>query len=370
MGSKSRRGWNDNPGRPAAPVRRAGDAERDATVARLTEASSRGELDPDEFDERLGAALGATYIDELETLTTDLQAPSTAGRDGASEARPRRRPFWCRAGFRYHAGPYLLINGMLVGIWALTGHGFFWPFFPIAGWGIGLAMHGLVAGGLPERKHHFLHLPAGVPHAPFAPHPLAATGPVSAPPWVRPGAHLRNGPHRAPSSGAAQPRPSIAHVAVLFADMVDSTGLNERLGDAAWNALRTRYLRIMRDCVASHQGTEVSCQGDGLFARFDLPAGAVASAVAMQKRIDAERAPSSPQLRVGVHAGQVIEDGDDLIGNMVNLAARLTADAEPGQILVTESVADLASEAFSFEDCGLHQLRGLSRPRHVLAVRH
>jgi class 3 adenylate cyclase len=94
--------------------------------------------------------------------------------------------------------------------------------------------------------------------------------------------------------------------------------------------------------------------------------------MAMLKRIDAEQASSpstSPSIRVGIHAGQVIEDGDDLIGNMVNLAARLTADAEPGQILVTESVADLAGENYSFEDCGLRQLRGLSRPRHVLAVR-
>ncbi len=152
--------------------------------------------------------------------------------------------------------------------------------------------------------------------------------------------------------------------------MVDSTGLNERLGDTAWNALRTGCLRVMRDCVASHQGAEVSSQGDGLFARFDLAAGAVAAALAMRKGIDAEQVSSTatPQLRVGIHAGQVIEDGDDLIGNMVNLAARLTAAAEPGQILVTESVADLAGEAFSFEDCGLRQLRGISRPRHVLAV--
>jgi len=337
----------------------------------MTEASSRGELDPDELDERLGAALRATYVDELEALTADLRTPSTDGRDSASEAPPqRRRPFWCRAGFQYHATPYVLVNAMLIGIWALTGHGFFWPFFPIAGWGIGLGMHALVAGSLPQRKRHHLQLLVGVPEVPFPPHRLVAAGSVSASPSVRPRVNPGPGSDRGPSPGAARSEPSTAHVAVLFADMVDSTWLNERLGDTAWNALRTRYLHIMRDCVASHQGTEVSSQGDGLFARFDLPAGAVTAALAMQKRVDAEQAssPSSPQLRVGIHAGQVIEDGDDLIGNMVNLAARLTAVAEPGQILVTESVADLAGEDFSFEDCGLRQLRGISRPRHVLAV--
>ena len=341
--SQSRHGWAGDAGRRPGASPRAGDAERDATLARLTEASSRGQLDPVELDERLGAALRATYVAELEALTADLRpAPAESG-SGRSHPTPRRRrPFWRRAGFQYHAVPYVLVNGMLVGIWAITGHGFFWPFFPIAGWGIGLGMHAVVAGSLPQgKRHHDAKSPAGVP-LPLPPRPLAA-------------------PEAA----------STAHVAVIFADIVDSTGLNERLGDTTWNALRTRYLQIMRDCVASHHGVEVSSQGDGIFARFDLPAGAVAAAVAMQKRADAEHAssPRSPQLRVGIHAGQVIEDGDDLIGNMVNLAARLTADAEPGQILVTESVADLAGEAFSFEDCGLRQLRGISRPRHVLAVR-
>lgn len=369
--SQSRRGFDEGADRPAEPSRRAGDAERDATVARLTEASARGELGPTEFDERLGAALRATYVEELEPLTADLSASSPGPGDDASTATSPRRPFWCRAGFQYHAIPYVMVNGMLVGIWALTGHGFFWPFFPIAGWGIGLGMHGLVAGSLPGRRHRLRHLPRGTGEADFPPSPLAGPVPLPVPPWLGPPAAHRPGPGQATTPGGAPEEPSTVHVAVLFADIVDSTGLNERLGDTTWNALRTRYLGMMRECVANHQGIEVSTQGDGLFARFDLPVSAVAAAIAMQKRIDAEQAssPSNPPMRVGIHAGQVIEDGDDLIGNMVNLAFRLSADAQGGQILVTESVADLAGDAFSFDDCGLRQLRGLSRPRHVLAVR-
>lgn len=366
--SQSFRGWREGGDRPAAPGRRAGDAERDATVARLSEASSRGELDPVEFDDRLGAALRATYIDELDTLTADLRAPSSQAEEGASARTARRpRPFWRRVGFQYHALPYVMVNGMLVAIWAVTGHGFFWPLFPMAGWGIGLGMHGLVAFNVSSTAPHSPRLPPTVSHGTLSLGGVV-TGPTAGPPLSRPDVASRPGPGLGPPA-----RPlglSTAHVAVLFIDMVDSTGFNERLGDAAWNTLRTRYLHIMRDCVASQGGTEVSTQGDGLFARFDLPASAVAAAVAVQKRADAEQAssPPSPLLRVGIHAGQVIEDGDDLIGNMVNLAARLTAEAEPGQILVTESVADLAGEMFSFEDRGLRQLRGLSRPRHVLAV--
>ena len=189
---------------------------------------------------------------------------------------------------------------MLVGIWALTGHGFFWPFFPIAGWGIGLGCHAMVACSLPQEKHRDLQMATGPHEAPSPLRPLATTRLASAPAWHRPPDVPYPGSHWASSPDTAQPGPSTAHVAVLFADMVDSTALNERLGDTSWNALRTRCLHIMRDCVASHQGTEVSCQGDGLFARFDLSAGAVAAAVAMQKRIGAEPAssPPSPQLRV------------------------------------------------------------------------
>jgi len=160
--SQSRHGWAGDADRRPGSSPRAGDAERDATLARLTEASSRGELDPVELDERLGAALRATYVAELEALTADLRPASTDSRSGRSQATPRRRrPFWRRAGFQYHAVPYVLVNGMLVGIWAITGHGFFWPFFPIAGWGIGLGMHACVAASLPQRKRHYAKPPAG-----------------------------------------------------------------------------------------------------------------------------------------------------------------------------------------------------------------
>ena len=170
-------------------------------------------------------------------------------------------------------------------------------------------------------------------------------------------------------------------MAVLFADIVGSTPLNERLGDDAWNEVRVRALETMRSCVREQGGIEVSAQGDGLLARFDAPADAVRAAVAMQRRAGptaatagggGELPPGSavvPSLHIGVHAGPAIEDGTDLIGNMVNVAARVTAVAGPGQIVATEALADLVGGDVAFDDLGMHSLKGVSRPRHLLAVR-
>jgi class 3 adenylate cyclase len=74
-------------------------------------------------------------------------------------------------------------------------------------------------------------------------------------------------------------------------------------------------------------------------------------------------------VRIGVHAGDAVDDGQgDIIGRVVNLAARVTSEAEPGQILITEPVADHVDKDTKLEDRGLVMLRGISQPRHLLAV--
>ncbi len=75
-----------------------------------------------------------------------------------------------------------------------------------------------------------------------------------------------------------------------------------------------------------------------------------------------------PEVRIGIHAGDAVHDDGDLVGQVVNVAARVTSVAEPGQILVTEQVADRLDPGVTLHDCGLHELRGISRPRHLLAV--
>ncbi|HET6795349.1 MAG TPA: adenylate/guanylate cyclase domain-containing protein [Acidimicrobiales bacterium] len=338
------------PGSPTVPERPATDADRQLAVAALRESAGRGLLTLDELEERLSAVLQAATVGELVTLTWDATA--------AVPAAPRvRQSIWRRVGFGYHATVYGLTNGMLVGTWAMTGHGFFWPFFPIMGWGIGLGVHAAVAAA-----------------APATPGPASPPGDSDAGRGPSAGTPVRRGPgarRAALASGDAGDGGRVRYVAVMFADVADSTRLNEALGDAAWNRVRVRHLELVRSSVAGHAGAEVSTQGDGLFARFDTPTAAVACAIELQRRAEAQHEETgfAPRVRIGIHAGEAIEAEADLVGNMVNLAARVTSEAEPGQILITEPVADRTGDRFTLDDCGLRTLKGVSRPRHLLSVR-
>ncbi len=160
-------------------------------------------------------------------------------------------------------------------------------------------------------------------------------------------------------------------VAVMFTDLVDSTRLTAEVGDEAWAAELKAHRDFVRGKLDRHGGREVSTQGDGFLIRFDDPDAAVACAVELQRSSAKRRARmDTPHLRVGIHAGEVVHDGDDddLIGQVVNLAARVTDAAARDEILVTEAVVDHLKEHVPTTDRGLHHLKGIDRPRHLLAV--
>jgi len=106
---------------------RIGDAERDAAAERLRSHAAAGRLTVEELDERLGEALAARTRSDLAVLERDLPRPRA----------PRGRDPELRA----HVAIYLAVNAMLVAIWALSGFGYFWPVWPMLGWGIGVACH-------------------------------------------------------------------------------------------------------------------------------------------------------------------------------------------------------------------------------------
>ena len=97
---------------------RAADTDRERTAERLRDAAVEGRIRSDELAERLEAALAAATFDELDRLVADLPAPR----------RPRPRPRLPMT--------YLAVSALLVLIWALTGAGYFWPIWPILGWGL------------------------------------------------------------------------------------------------------------------------------------------------------------------------------------------------------------------------------------------
>ena len=161
-------------------------------------------------------------------------------------------------------------------------------------------------------------------------------------------------------------------VAVMFTDIADSTPLTAELGDDAWRQVLGRHRATIRAHVDECSGREVSTQGDSFFVRFDEVTAAVRCAISIQRSLAAERQGDDlvPETRIGLHAGEVVaDDGGDLLGHVVNLASRVTAVATGGEILVTESVADLAPSDVAFVDRGLETLKGVPQPRHLLAVK-
>lgn len=212
-------------------------------------------------------------------------------------------------------------------------HGF-WPLWIIVGWGGLLALH------------------AGI------------TIPIAV--------KVRRRRRRKRREGAApSQREGKTWLAAMFTDITGSTALTAQLGDDAWSELIAAHRRTVRELARAHGGTEVGTQGDGTLLRFPSPAQAVDCAVALQRRLDEERSDGTavPPVRIGIHAGQAVAQDGDVLGRMVNLAARVADAAGPHEILVTEPVADHASPASAFDDRGLQELKGFDAPRHVLAVR-
>jgi len=165
------------------------------------------------------------------------------------------------------------------------------------------------------------------------------------------------------------PGPVTRWVAVMFSDIVDSTRLAEEVGDDEWAGVVGRYREFVRSSFATRGGKEVGTQGDGFLAQFPSPADAVQCAIDIQRDIENVAAAAlGLRLRIGVHAGEAVHNDGDLIGRVVNLAARVTSEADPGEILVTEPVADHVGGQLRLEDRGLRELRGVPQPRHLLAV--
>ena len=109
----------------------ASDADRDRVAERLRTAAGEGRLTPAELEERLERAFAARTEAELTPLVADLPAPIVRER---------------RASRRTDLGPFVAVSLLLVAIWAFTGMGYFWPVWPIAGWGISFLCPGRLGG--------------------------------------------------------------------------------------------------------------------------------------------------------------------------------------------------------------------------------
>ena len=163
---------------------------------------------------------------------------------------------------------------------------------------------------------------------------------------------------------------------ILFTDVEGSTALTERLGDARARDLLREHERITRDALNQHGGSEIKTMGDGFMASFTSATKAVECAIAMQRAFAQrnESAEESIRVRIGLNAGEPIAEDDpggrgDLFGTAVNLAARVAAKANAGEILASDVVRQLvAGKKFLFNDRGETELRGFEDPVRLYEV--
>ncbi len=143
---------------------------------------------------------------------------------------------------------------------------------------------------------------------------------------------------------------------LLFTDLVDSTAIAGRVGDARWRELLSGHFTGARAELERFQGREVTTTGDGIVATFDGPARALHCAAAIRRRANAD----DLHVRAGVHIGEVELVGDDVRGVAMHEAARIMAAASADEILVSELTRALAmSTDLKFEDRGEQELKGL-----------
>jgi adenylate cyclase len=156
---------------------------------------------------------------------------------------------------------------------------------------------------------------------------------------------------------------------VLFTDLVGHTAMMSRLGDERGRAVLREHERITRNVLKAHGGTEIKTMGDGFMASFNSVTKAVECAIALQRAF-AEREGEPLNARVGLNAGEPIEEDGDLFGATVILASRIAAKAEGGEILVADTVRGLCSgKGFLFADRGEFVAKGFEEPARVYEVR-
>lgn len=143
---------------------------------------------------------------------------------------------------------------------------------------------------------------------------------------------------------------------LLFTDIVGSTTRAAELGDRGWLEVIERHHAIVRGELDRFRGREVDTAGDGFFATFDGPGRAIRAACAIRDQLQ----PLALEIRAGVHTGECELAGSAVRGIAVHAAARVAAEAGPGQVFASSTVHDLvAGSGIRFRDAGRAELKGV-----------
>ena len=144
---------------------------------------------------------------------------------------------------------------------------------------------------------------------------------------------------------------------VLFVDVAGSTERVSEIGDRSWDALLGRFETTVGRVLSDHRGELVNTAGDGLLATFDGPARGIRCAWSLRDSLKQ----TGLEVRSGIHTGELTRRNGGVAGIAVHIGARVSALAEPGEVLVTRTVRDLvAGSGIVFEDRGEHALKGVA----------
>lgn len=153
--------------------------------------------------------------------------------------------------------------------------------------------------------------------------------------------------------------------AVLFTDIVDSTGTAEALGDRRWRTVLELHDTVATDVVERHDGQLIRSTGDGVLAAFDGPGRAMHAATELRQALGE----ADLHIRSGIHTGEVELRRDGIDGIAVHLAARIMAAADSDEILVSNTVKDLViGSDIEFEDRGVQTLKGFDGHWQLYAI--
>lgn len=152
---------------------------------------------------------------------------------------------------------------------------------------------------------------------------------------------------------------------VLFTDIVASSAIQTRLGDAGWKSLIERHHALVRQALARWRGVENDTAGDGFYATFDGPARAIRCALEIADGVRS----LGVEVRAGLHTGECTVIDGKVAGIGVAIGSRVAALAGPSVVLVSQTVKDLvAGSRLTFTDAGEHELKGIAGRWHVFAA--
>ena len=162
-------------------------------------------------------------------------------------------------------------------------------------------------------------------------------------------------------------------VTLLFTDIDESTEMTERLGDLRWMGVLREHNAIVRERVAAHGGFEVKTIGDAFMVAFQSARRALTCSMDIQRAFAAysrENPECAIRIRVGLHAGEPVREGDDFYGKSVIVASRIAGQARGGEILVSALLRDLVESSgdIKFGEPRQAELKGFAQRYEVIPI--